>query len=69
MNFLLRTSSANILRPDFIETMSAALHGDPRDVKLPSDCSDWFETAERWIEFQAHRRPVSSCSTPVGADL
>lgn len=69
LNFLLRTSNEQVLRPDFIETMSAALFGDPVGVELPSDCSFWFETAERWIAFQAHRRPVSTCATSLGANL
>ncbi len=69
LNFLLRTSNEYVLRPDFIETMSAALYGDPVDVELPGDCSFWFETAERWIAYQAHRRPVSTCASSVGANL
>ncbi|MDP6979239.1 MAG: hypothetical protein QF570_11660 [Myxococcota bacterium] len=69
LNFLLRTSNAQVLRPDFIETMSAALFGDPVDVELPGDCSFWFETAERWIAHQSGQRPLSTCTASFGRNL
>ncbi len=52
LNFLLKTSDADLFRPHVIETMSAALYGDPADVALPSDCGFWFDTADKWIRYQ-----------------
>ncbi len=69
LNFLLRTSNEQVLRPDFIETMSAALFGDPVDVELPGDCSFWFEAAERWIAYQSGQHPLSTCTTSFGHNL
>ncbi|MCP5043274.1 MAG: DUF4381 domain-containing protein [bacterium] len=69
LNFLLRTSNERVLRPDVIETMSAALYGDPVGVDLPGDCTFWFEAAERWIEHQRERKPITTCETSVGQHL
>lgn len=69
LNFLLRTSGPKMMRPDVIETMSAALYGDPIDVELPGDCSFWFEAARHWIDFQRDLIPVTSCTTPRESNL
>lgn len=62
LNFLLRTSNPTMMRPDVIETMSAALYGDTSDVQLPGDCSFWFEAARHWIDFQEDLIPLTSCT-------
>ena len=52
LNFLLRTSNSGLFGPHVIETMSAALFGDPSDAALPNDCEFWFAAAENWIQRQ-----------------
>jgi hypothetical protein len=69
LNFLLRTSGEGHFRPHVIETMSAALFGDPPEVELPGDCDFWFEAAEHWIEHQRNRRPLTTCETPIESDV
>lgn len=69
LNFLLRTSGERHFRPHVIETMSAALFGDPPEVALPGDCGFWFEAAEQWIEHQRNRRPLTTCEAPVESDV
>jgi hypothetical protein len=64
LNFLLRTSDDTVLRPDFIETMSPALYGDPIDVELPNDCSFWFDVATSWIDYQRNQPPAVACVAP-----
>ena len=65
LNFLLRTSNEELLRPDFIETMSAALYDSPVDVTLPHDCNLWFDAAAAWIDHQRDRHPMTACETPL----
>jgi hypothetical protein len=67
LNFLLRTSDENVFRPQVIETMSAALYGDPCGVELPLDCSLWFDAAETWIEHPHDLRPMTTFENPVGS--
>lgn len=69
LNFLLRTSNDTLLRPDFIETMSAALYGDPVDVELPRDCGFWFDAAASWIDHQCNQRPAIACAVPFETDV
>lgn len=69
LNFLLRSSNAQLLRPDVLETLSAALFGNPREMDLPRDCSFWFEAAEGWIDHQHDRLPHTTCAKPVEIDL
>ena len=61
LSFLLRTSDDTLLRSDFVETMSAALYGDPVDVALPNDCSFWFDAATSWIDHQCNQRTAVAC--------
>jgi len=69
LNFLVRTSDEHLLQPDVIETMSAALYADPIGVALPGDCSFWFDAAQRWIEYQEHHRPITTCEASFGRNL
>jgi hypothetical protein len=69
LNFLLRTSDETVLRPDFIETMSPALYGDPGDVEFPSDCGFWFDVAASWIDHQRNQPPAVACVTPLETDV
>jgi hypothetical protein len=69
LNFLLRTSDETVLRPDFIETMSPALYGDPVDVEFPNDCSFWFDVAASWIDHQRNQPPAVACVTALEADV
>jgi hypothetical protein len=64
LNFLLRTSNSKLLRPDVLETMSAALYGVPPEMDLPRDCSFWFEAAEGWIDHQRNQSPITPCPKP-----
>ena len=65
LNFLSRTSNEELLRPDFIETMSAALYDGPVGDTLPHDCSLWFDAAAAWIDHQRDRHPMTACETPL----
>ncbi|HIG70399.1 MAG TPA: hypothetical protein EYG46_03585 [Myxococcales bacterium] len=69
LNFLLRTSDETVLRPDFIETMSPALYGDPVDVEFPNDCGFWFDVAASWIDHQRNQPPAVACVTALEADV
>ncbi len=69
LNFLLRTSNDQLFRPHVIETMSAALYGDPADVELPADCSFWFDAARHWIDHQRGQRPLLTCEAPAEVDV
>jgi hypothetical protein len=69
LNFLLRTSDETVLRPDFIETMSPALYGDPGDVEFPSDCGFWFDVAASWIDHQRNQPPAVACVTALETDV
>ena len=69
LRFLLRTSDQPPLRPDVLETMSAALYEDPPGMKLPEDCTFWFQAAEDWIDHQRDQRPLMTCAEPVESDI
>jgi hypothetical protein len=69
LNFLLRTSDETVLRPDFIETMSPALYGDPVDVESPNDCGFWFDVAASWIDHQRNQPPAVACVTALETDV
>lgn len=69
LNFLLRTSNSQLLRPDVLETLSAALFGNPREMDLPRDCTFWFEAAEGWIDHQRSQLPHTTWAKPVEIDL
>jgi hypothetical protein len=67
LNFLLRSSSENVIRPHVIETLSAALFSDPPEVELPVDCSFWFDAAEAWIEHSHDFRQNTSFENTIGS--
>ena len=64
LSFLMRTSGEAGIRPQVMETMSAALFGESRDYDLPSDCSFWFSAADDWIRNQAKTNIFSAVKVP-----